>query len=271
MAFFFISLFSISFTFKSLDSAASSPGVLTSLANVSVCVPAIAADYEDGDLVRLLSSVKMQFLKPKEVVVALSGVSELHAKEIRRELSLQAAPVRLILTTVSVARSPGQNRNRAMKYASGDVITFFDADDVMHPRRISVISEAFAVNPALKLVLHGLTSPKRPWRQVVTYDSIRKWGGGKLCEMERHTRILGQEWMSSKYLQFDITHGHSSIHRTVAEKYKFTDAMTGEDCKFVRSVLWDLCASPNRRHSSLLFDFPFSQYTPRETRHGKAP
>tara|TARA_B110000003_G_C16599458_1_gene515034 strand:- start:710 stop:1552 length:843 start_codon:yes stop_codon:yes gene_type:complete len=256
-------------TWKPRDVDSGVPGVLW--ANVSVCVPAIPVDYEDGDLMRLLRSVKMQFLKPKEVVVALSGVSELYAKEIRRELSSVAAPVRLVLTAVSVARSPGQNRNRAMQYASGDVISFFDADDIMHPRRVSIITEAFAVNPALKIVLHGLTSPERPWRQVVTYATVRKWAGGKLCDIERLSRNLGQEWMSSKYLQFDITHGHSSIHRTVAENYEFTDELTGEDCKFVRTILRDLCASSNRDHSSLLLDFPFSKYTPRARKRVKTP
>lgn len=245
-------------------------GVSTVVANISVCVPCIPADIRSGDVYSMLQSIRQQDVLPSEVIIALSSSTEAFANAARKNLAAAVFPVPLVLTSVSFRRTPGENRNRAMEHAKGDIITFFDADDLMHTSRIKVLAAAFTENPHLQLALHGLQRRQQVGRRRFSYWYVRKFSGESLCEMERETRMSGQAWISSRRLWYEITHGHSTIRRGIAERFRFGDRMVGEDCMFVRSILRKLCSSSMRNSQSVLIDSPLSKYSPRATRSKQA-
>lgn len=235
--------------------------------NITLCVPCIPADINSGDIFAMLQSVKKQELLPKEIILALSSATPEYVKSVTAALSKASFPVPLLLTAVMFPRTPGQNRNRASELASGDIISFFDADDLMHVSRIKVLHQAFASQPNLQLALHGLNKiddlSKEP---AISYDRVKKVFSEKLCLMEEKTRRNGQLWISSDILSYEITHGHSTVRREMLEYHSFSPIMTGEDCKFVRSILQEICSVEENIYKGILLDFPFTRYVPRAIR-----
>ena len=51
-----------------------------------------------------------------------------------------------------MTQTAGQNRNRAFAVATGEIVSFFDADDEMHPQRLQIIEEMFEVR---KIISHS--------------------------------------------------------------------------------------------------------------------
>jgi len=236
-------------------------------ANITLCVPCIPADIQSGDIFAMLDSVKKQELLPKEIILALSSATPEYVKSVTAALSEAAFPVPLLLTAVMFPRTPGQNRNRASELASGDIISFFDADDLMHVSRIKVLHQAFASQPNLQLALHGLNNiDDLSKSRAISYHNVKKVFSETLCFMEEKTRRIGQLWISSGILSYEITHGHSTVRREMLDYHRFFPIIVGEDCKFVRSILQEICSVEENSYKGILLDFPFTRYVPRAIR-----
>ena len=71
---------------------------------------------------------------------------------------------------------PGENRNRAGLAAiqhGATVISFFDFDDIMHPRRIELVAASFAKYPAMIGLANGFKEAKKPdYKDVQSIDSL---------------------------------------------------------------------------------------------------
>ena len=232
--------------------------------NISVCVPSTLTDYSDGHLSATIVSIKAQSYRPSEVIVALSDVDFERYPTIRDDLRRQLEPIPTILIFSDSKRTPGENRNAAKKAATGNIISFFDADDTMHVNRIEAIHQAFQYNPKLKLLLHGYARPNTRMYLVRT----RRVEHGMVCKIHENTAQIGQAWLSSENLQFQLTHGHVTVRHDVAKMFNFGMSMTGEDTTFVRSILDSLCVDLNSEQS-LILDFPFTKYIPRAKRDSK--
>ena len=80
----------------------------------------------------LLNSIEKQTILPDKVVVSCSSTKELH---IQTNYSF---PVSIIITPDK--KNAAENRNiAASNLLDMDYITFFDADDLMHPERIEIL------------------------------------------------------------------------------------------------------------------------------------
>eukprot|EP00915_Cephaloidophora_sp_WS-2016_P001294 GHVH01001844.1.p1 GENE.GHVH01001844.1~~GHVH01001844.1.p1 ORF type:complete len:424 (-),score=67.41 GHVH01001844.1:729-2000(-) len=49
----------------------------------------------------------------------------------------------------------GENRQAGVRFASGDVVSFFDSDDLMHPKRIEYLHAVFNHHPEVDLLVHS--------------------------------------------------------------------------------------------------------------------
>lgn len=240
-------------------------GIFQPTSNLTVCIPSTIVDYDSGDLARVLSSIRAQRVLPLEVIVTMSEVPKARETEIRDSLARRDLRTPLQLEFTEYRRSPGQNRNHAVKYAKGDVISFFDADDIMHPERTHVLSKEFDSDTNLRLVLHGLINPQANWGKL-RIQQLRRMNSSQVCTIEHDTRQRGQLWLSSHELKYELTHGHLTVHRSLAEQFQFENGTVGEDCLYVRSILRLLCSDPSKG-KSLILDFPFTKYTPRAQVH----
>ena len=103
---------------------------------------------------RLLESINKQTRLPEFVVV--------HASSCRPEnvAELRAGPWKFSfrIETTEEVQTAAQNRNRGADLVPGeiDILSFFDSDDVMHPRRIEIVERAFQ-DPTVDVVTHSAT------------------------------------------------------------------------------------------------------------------
>lgn len=237
---------------------------------VTVCIPSMFLDYESGDLARALLSIRNQRVRPVSVIVAMSEVPVTRMKDVKKSLGRIIAPVTLKLALTGKLQSPGENRNRALVLATGSIISFFDADDLMHPDRIRVLNQMFRTNPNLQLALHGLTSPTDDNLGKADVKYVQKLRGHDVCKIERQTRQAGQLWLSSNNLTYEITHGHVTLRKQVADRFQYGSGDVGEDCKYVRAIIQHLCLELPTERTTIL-DFPFTIYTPRKARNHQGP
>jgi glycosyltransferase involved in cell wall biosynthesis len=100
-------------------------------------------------LMRLLDSIAQQTVHPLEVIVSSSSCEPSDVPV----LAEYPFPVTLILH--KVRKNAAENRNIAIKLARGDIVSFFDADDIMLPRRLEAIRTAFV--QGARFAVHNFT------------------------------------------------------------------------------------------------------------------
>jgi len=142
---------------------------------VSVAVPCIPRHLDS--LRKVLGDIHNQTVMPLEVVVSLSETTDAEGASL--ELSLRkeffSGPLpsavmagrqaladsgdsgwpTLTIFSTTERKSHAQNCNRAAGKCTGDVVSWFDADDRMHPRRTEVLEQSFR-ELKVAAVLHGM-------------------------------------------------------------------------------------------------------------------
>jgi len=132
-----------------------------------------------------------------------------------------------------LVKNPSQNRNIAARHLDTDIISFFDADDIMHPQRIEFIERAFLGNA--DIVLHNFEMEPS---QFNLYDSCNiSYNGLSQCQSGciRHINLNAD---------YHIHHAEVSVKREIFERVQFDEGPTGigrEDCIFC----WSAFALPN--------------------------
>lgn len=115
-----------------------------SAAPISVIMPVHnGAEY----LVPALNSVLAQSLAPAEIVVVDDGSTDA-TPEILERYRDRIQSVRQAHAGCAAARNLG------VKTSSGDLITFMDCDDVMHPRRLELSLSALEATAGADLCIH---------------------------------------------------------------------------------------------------------------------
>lgn len=147
---------------------------------IAVCIPCAPKDH--GYLRFCLLSVQAQTRPPDIVVVSLSVVAD--SAKLALDLSGVTMPIEYICSPTALFA--GANRNLAAARAhelGATLISFFDADDIMHPRRIECIEKIFNEHPEITGLLHHfLVGPKAdmglyrgekpiPWEPII-YDYL---------------------------------------------------------------------------------------------------
>lgn len=91
--------------------------------------------YHINKLLRLLNSIEAQTRKPDLVVVSCSSTKEGDFPKL--EDSKYSFPLKILLH--EERRNAAENRNMAAMLVDTSYISFFDADDIMHPQRLEAI------------------------------------------------------------------------------------------------------------------------------------
>jgi glycosyltransferase involved in cell wall biosynthesis len=124
-----------------------------------------------------------------------------------------------------------QNRNIAAKLLDTDIISFFDADDTMHPQRLQAIANAFETFQA-RIVLHSYKEGDVT-SSFPTYNYFSQISG-KLRRAPTGCAILSENWSAP------IHHAHVSIERSIIHEIQFredTSSERKEDSLFCGDVL----------------------------------
>jgi glycosyltransferase involved in cell wall biosynthesis len=118
-------------------------------------------------LKRCLDSIEAQTVKPHEVIVACSSCksSDIPFSTYNYSFTLRILPR-------PERRNAAENRNYAASFLTTDILSFFDADDEMHPQRLEAITRAFEQTPGLDIVLHSFLEGDETAKPFDMYTSF---------------------------------------------------------------------------------------------------
>ena len=178
-------------------------------------------------LKRLFDSIERQTRLPDEVVVSCSSTT---LGEVTYRRDMFRFPFRILIH--SERKNAAQNRNYAASQLSTDVVSFFDADDIMHPQRIAVIADTFEAHSNLQIFLHNTefgTSMEFPlFTNVYLYMN-------QLGQCEWGSTIL-----KVPLNEAHIANGHVSVRNKVLEKVIYPESVGfrgREDTVFTTEII----------------------------------
>jgi len=108
-------------------------------------------------LERILKNISEQILLPDLVSISASSCRTAEEKETLASIRSKPWPFRLILQEFEKVAFAAENRNRAAAAAlkaGADIISFFDCDDLMHPRRIQLLEASFRRHTDIDCIMH---------------------------------------------------------------------------------------------------------------------
>jgi len=191
---------------------------------LSLCIPCIPKHV--NHLKDLSKNINEQTVLPDEVVIAISNSDRDTKNQIRK--IFQNLRTKLIITDVSHKALAGENRNRAVKFATSDIVSFMDADDLMHKQRIEILKYHFNKSNAIA-IFHKFK-----------YGNPTGKINVKNIKLDSDILIKAHKDKSTIYLKInDITHGHVSCLRSIFNKLKqdIKNTERREDSKFARDLM----------------------------------
>jgi glycosyltransferase involved in cell wall biosynthesis len=182
-------------------------------------------------LKRCLDSIEAQTVQPDEVVISCSSSTNDDFPELRYSF-----PFTIIV--IPEKRNAGQNRNTAASKLNTDIISFFDADDVMHPQRLEAIRKCFQNDPECGIVLHNFKKADSFDTPCELFQMVEIHQGGLMVNpyswgvLPRDQRYLGHQ-------------GHCTVRKDVLLNIQFSErpedniesGVGKEDSLFCRRVL----------------------------------
>jgi hypothetical protein len=211
---------------------------------------AIPSSYKHlHKVIQLLQSLEQQTRRPDEVVVSMSSCPE-DKEGFQPDLNPFSFPLKIL--TTSAKQTAGKNRNIAASHLTTDIISFFDADDVIHPQRFQALEEAF--NKGADIVLHNYNRFDIP-----VYKAFENY---KFFDMTANKLVRAPSLCAKMSTDFRIPLHQSqvTVRRWVMEKVKFSEEpRSGTDALFCGEV----CALPGI--TSQYIANPLSHYYPSNT------
>lgn len=205
-------------------------------------------------LPRIVKNLIEGTVVPDEIIIAVSEITDEQGFSLQKSLTEVFANIRILPTQLKCG--PGVNRNRGAAVVAGDVISFIDADDIIHPQKIEIVKYVFEkYKPSIFLhsMILGLDGDFPVYEnlqelentvQVVKGDEIYKntFGTGN-----RYYRPASNIWADNT-AGGSLHHGHSSVLASVVkgiDAIEFGNYVPGEDGNFCRDVLF--------KHRSMIF------------------
>jgi len=131
----------------------------------------------------------------------------------------------------SEKKNAAQNRNIAANHLHTDIISFFDADDIMHPQRLSIIADCFEKQDT-HIFLHNIEFGTS--LDFTLYQNVYLYLN-QLDRCEWGSTILRYPMVESP-----IANGHVSVRRSVLYHTRFEESQEfqgREDTKFSTDVI----------------------------------
>ncbi len=170
-------------------------------------------------LKRVLDSIENQTRKPEQVIVSCSESLE---SDIPYKPNDYTFPLQII--THTGIKSGSENRNIAASTLKTDIISFFDADDVMHPQRIECIEECFTQHTDATTMIHQFQLGSK--NAVPYYYSFSDFKNN-VFSIEYNIKAGNNMYARLKPIDEsvqDIHNGHVTIRREAFNSLQFNEA-----------------------------------------------
>jgi glycosyltransferase involved in cell wall biosynthesis len=194
---------------------------------LSFCITCYDGDYFLLD--SLFDAIQKQTLAPDELIVYSSGFD---SSLFFKTKSLQIAGKNIDIIYLNSQKRTIQSfaRNACASFASGDIIVFFDVDDIPHFQKLEITKTLFDIhNP--DFIVHSYSTTNISDSHIdISKSLIRK----DLIIDQSCTNIY------SKSHESMIHHAHIAVKRKCFEKIKFNESFEfyrKEDGKFCQDLL----------------------------------
>ena len=208
-----------------------------------MCIPCHTEDLACID--KCFKSIKAQEEAPDIITMSVSSSTPEKESVFNQKKDEYKLPVHYIFTTEPLL--PGANRNRAAALAvkkGATHLSFFDFDDIMHPKRFKLIKRSFAKNKSLTGVVHGFQTgakddpnvgaPTGPVKGTVYLNKIKPTSENNQEGIQFNTVLVDPNFANKSNLHS----GHSTVKSSFWKLYPFReDLRTGEDGSFVYNIL----------------------------------
>lgn len=176
---------------------------------LAVCIPCHSHYVQYID--RVLKSIINQTRLPDLVVVSVSEVQS----NVERDL-IPNLPFRAEVYITDKIKNMAENRNICAKNLPEDIdiISFFDIDDYMHPRRLEMVEKAFTEGSA-DVLIHAYKYIKYEQKPDEYWEKMSK-------EMEVEYSVVEQDEIFGHV-------GHLSVRKTLFDSFNFLET---NDLKF---------------------------------------
>jgi len=160
-----------------------------------------------------LDYFKTQTRQPDEIIVVGNGLQEIPTRHDVKTFCCEEP------------QSVSWSRNKAAEVAEGDIIIYFDVDDIPHDQKIELIMKAFEENKDIDAVVHTFSMNHL---YMFSYDEL------KVAKIEG----LVKGHLTDERNKYSVSHGHMSIKKDIVKEIKYDESKRwGEDADFCRKVL----------------------------------
>lgn len=191
---------------------------------IGIAIPCYKGHIEH--LKHVLDSIEKQTRKPDQVSVSCSSSEPSDIPATYYQYSFP-----LTILTCSEKKNTAQNRNIALSKLNTDIVSFIDADDVMHPQRLEIVEQCF-LRHDVQIFLHFYET--NMMRDFIIYDEFP-------FELNK---LFVCPWRSVQHGYYPraciIHNGQCSVRREVFDRIRFQEGIEfvgREDTWFVGDVL----------------------------------
>lgn len=194
---------------------------------LSFCITCYDGDYNFLD--RLLLNLQKQTAAPDELIVYSSGFDDnLFFKTEYIEIAGKKIEIKYINSLQRTIQSIA--RNISASFASGDIIIFFDIDDIPHFQKIEITKKLFDIHDP-DFIVHSYSMMGVEDKQINHSKSVIK---KDLVFNTSNTNIYSKSYDSM------VHHAHIAVKKKCFEKVKFNESYEfyrKEDGKFCQDLL----------------------------------
>ncbi len=179
---------------------------------ISLCVPCIPK--HTMFLEELIKNINEQTRNPDEIIISLTETSKKTARRLEKRLR-ELTKTKLKIASTEEKLFAGPNRNIAVKNSSGDLVSFMDADDLMHPQRLEFIEKVYKKYKP-KAIVHSFNM-KSKYKNLDLNPNL-------INIFERNKKI-------------HLHNGHITTEKSLFDEIKQKDLQRGQDTIFINDIL----------------------------------
>ena len=212
----------------------------------------ITSYYRDIHYVeRVLNALSHQTAAPYEILIYCSGIKDI---QISKDITINSKiiPIKTIIDNTPQLQTVA--RNTCAYHSKGDVVSFFDVDDIPHPQKIEIIS-AYINN--YDFLVHSYKTDNNNFSKI------------DLQKIKYYTNLYIDKNPKSTNLKVvpdrPIHHGHISLKKNIFNTLTYDDDFyytkpngqkfcPGEDGRFCQSLI-------NHNFKGIFIDEPLILYT----------
>lgn len=126
--------------------------------------------YFDG----FVKMLRLQTMKPREVIIVVSSVDseqQYQTVELLQNMTSSEAPCRIQLIPRKGRQNAAENRNIGVSFVTSPLVTLFDIDDAMHPKRLEIMEQIFNEHRDLEVLYHTFR-PTGKREEMLRFDEL---------------------------------------------------------------------------------------------------